>query len=99
VAALGPASAPEVLSQLLNGSKFNFVILNSANDPNMLARVILSARPEGPAPAYHPAPSQPVQPEEPTEPEQQAAPATPPTPPPTPPDTPTGTVPEGDRPQ
>jgi hypothetical protein len=51
---LGPASAPEVLSRLLNGSKFNFLIVSSANDPNIMDRVILSAKPEGPAPAYHP---------------------------------------------
>ena len=56
VAAIGPASAPEVLSRLLNGSKFNFLILSSASDPGTLDRVILSARPEGPAPAYRPAP-------------------------------------------
>lgn len=65
VAAIGPASAPEVLSRLLNGSKFNFVILNSANDPSSLERVILSTKPEGPAPAYHPAPQAPVQQDEP----------------------------------
>lgn len=54
VAALGPGSAPEVLSHLLNGSKFNFLILSAADDPNTLDRVILSARPEGPAPPYRP---------------------------------------------
>ncbi|MFZ0322426.1 MAG: AMIN domain-containing protein [Candidatus Sulfotelmatobacter sp.] len=54
VAEIGPASAPEVLSRLLNGSKFNFLILSSASDPATLDRVILSARPEGPAPAYRP---------------------------------------------
>jgi len=32
VAEIGPASAPEVLSRLLNGSKFNFLILSSASD-------------------------------------------------------------------
>jgi hypothetical protein len=52
VAALGPAPAPEVLSHLLNGSKFNFLILSSANDPRALDRVILSARPEGTAAVY-----------------------------------------------
>jgi hypothetical protein len=56
VAEIGPASAPEVLSRLLNGSKFNFLILSSASDPGTLDRVILSARPEGPAPAYRPQP-------------------------------------------
>lgn len=44
---LGPAPAPEVLAQLLNGSKFNFLILNAANDPSKLDRVILSTRTEG----------------------------------------------------
>jgi len=56
VAQLGPASAPEVLSHLLNGSRFNFLILSSASNPATLDRVILSARPDGPAPAYQPLP-------------------------------------------
>jgi hypothetical protein len=56
VAEIGPASAPEVLSQLLNGSKFNFLIMSSASNPASLDRVILTARPEGPAPAYRPQP-------------------------------------------
>lgn len=47
---IAPAPAPEVLARLLNGSKFNFLILSSANDPRVLDRVILSSRPEGPAP-------------------------------------------------
>jgi hypothetical protein len=55
VAEIGPAPAPEVLSQLLNGSKFNFMILSSTSDPQSLDRVILSTRPEGPMP---PAPPQ-----------------------------------------
>ncbi|HKH99694.1 MAG TPA: AMIN domain-containing protein [Candidatus Sulfotelmatobacter sp.] len=48
VADLGPAPAPEVLSQLLNGSKFNFMILSAVNNPQQLERVILSPRTEGP---------------------------------------------------
>ena len=44
---LGPAPAPEVLAQLLHGSKFNFLILSSAKDPRKLDRVILSPRTEG----------------------------------------------------
>ncbi len=43
---LGPAPAPEVLAQLLNGSKFNFLILSDANDPRQLDKVILSPRVE-----------------------------------------------------
>ena len=62
VAEIGPASAPEVLAHLLNGSKFNFVIMSSASDPGVLDRVILSARPDGPAPVYRPLPQ--VQPED-----------------------------------
>lgn len=50
VAEIGPAPAPEVLSHLLNGSKFNFLILSSTGDPRALDRVILSSRPEGPMP-------------------------------------------------
>jgi hypothetical protein len=41
---IAPGPAPEVLARLLNGSKFNFLILSAANDPNQLDRVILSAR-------------------------------------------------------
>jgi hypothetical protein len=47
VADIGPAPAPEVLARLLNGSKFNFLILSSASDPRMLDRVILSPRADG----------------------------------------------------
>jgi hypothetical protein len=47
---LGPAPAPEVLTRLLNGSKFNFLILSSQSNPGALDRVILSSRPDGPMP-------------------------------------------------
>ena len=53
---LGPAPAPEVLASLLNGSKFNFLILSSERDPRSLERVILTPRSEG---GYSPA--QPMQ--------------------------------------
>ena len=43
----GPAPAQEVLERLLHGSKFNFLILNAANDPKKLDRVILTPRTEG----------------------------------------------------
>jgi hypothetical protein len=56
VVELGPAPAPEVLAHLLNGSKFNFLILSSATDPRALDRVILSSRPEGPMPPPRPQP-------------------------------------------
>ena len=57
VADLGPAPAAEVLARLLNGSRFNFLILNSASDPRQLDRVILSIRTEGSG--YVPPPPQP----------------------------------------
>ncbi len=44
---IAPAPAPEVLARLLNGSRFNFLILSAANDPRQLDRVILSPRAEG----------------------------------------------------
>lgn len=51
VSDFGPAPAQEVLARLLHGSKFNFLILNAADDPKKLDRVILTPRTEGgPAP-------------------------------------------------
>ncbi|HEY4902114.1 MAG TPA: AMIN domain-containing protein [Candidatus Sulfotelmatobacter sp.] len=44
---IGPAPAPEVLTRLLNGSKFNYLILSSVNDPHVLDKVILSPKAEG----------------------------------------------------
>jgi hypothetical protein len=72
---LGPAPAPEVLSRLLNGSKFNFMILSSPTQPGMIDRVILSRRLEGAAAANTPLP-QVVQAAE--EPEADAPPRNPP---------------------
>jgi len=47
VAEIAPAPAAEAVARLLNGSRFNFLILNSASDPRQLDRVILSTRTEG----------------------------------------------------
>jgi antitoxin (DNA-binding transcriptional repressor) of toxin-antitoxin stability system len=47
VAEIAPAPAPEVLARLLNGSRFNFLILSAVDDPQKLDRVILSTRSEG----------------------------------------------------
>jgi len=68
VAEYGPAPAPEVLAQLLNGSRFNFLILSSPNNPQKLDRVILSLRGNGvvaplqqmPTPAEDEEPNPPV---------------------------------------
>jgi hypothetical protein len=47
VAEIEPAPAAEAVARLLNGSRFNFLILNSANDPRQLDRVIISTRTVG----------------------------------------------------
>lgn len=64
VADIAPAPAPEVLARLLNGSKFNFLILSAANDPQRLDRVILTPRPEG---AFIPQPAARMQNDDPQE--------------------------------
>jgi hypothetical protein len=62
---LGPAPAQEVLARLLHGSKFNFLILNAANDPKKLDRVILTPRTDGGATTLPPLQTadQPAQPQ------------------------------------
>ena len=44
----GPAPARDVLTALLNGSHFNYVLLGSPTDPGALDRVILMAKSGGP---------------------------------------------------
>jgi len=44
VATIGPATPREVLSQLLNGSRYNFIIVGTDADPNQLERVVLSPK-------------------------------------------------------
>jgi hypothetical protein len=44
---LGPASPREVMSALLNGSRFNFVVVGSESDPNTLRSLILTSRTGG----------------------------------------------------
>jgi hypothetical protein len=58
VAEIAPGPAPEVLARLLNGSKFNFLILSAVDNPRQLDRVILSTRTEG---GFVPPPLSPMQ--------------------------------------
>ena len=44
---LGPAAARQVLASLLNGSRFNFIMVGSDRDPTQLKSVLLSLRGEG----------------------------------------------------
>jgi hypothetical protein len=76
VSDFGPAPAPEVLAHLLNGSKFNFLILSSATDPKALDQVILSSRPEGPMPPPRPQPQVVAEAEDDAEPQPKVVPAT-----------------------
>ncbi len=57
VADLGPAPAPEVLGRLLNGSRFNFLIVSAENNPQQLERLILSPRNESTVAPLAPLPS------------------------------------------
>jgi len=43
----GPGTPNDVLTQLLNGSQFNFILVNSPQRPQDLAEVVLSVRPAG----------------------------------------------------
>jgi hypothetical protein len=56
VTTIGPGPAQDVMSQLLNGSRFNYVLLGSPNDPKALTRVVLVARSPSEM-AHHPAPA------------------------------------------
>jgi hypothetical protein len=50
VTRLGPAPAREVMAELLNGSRFNYILLGSPADANALVRVVLVAKtPDTPA--------------------------------------------------
>jgi hypothetical protein len=52
VTRLGPAPAREVMAELLNGSKFNYILLGSPENADQLVRVVLVPKtgPENPAP-------------------------------------------------
>ena len=46
-ASLGPGTPRDVVSQLLNGSRYNFILIGADNDPNKLERVLLSPKGAG----------------------------------------------------
>ena len=54
---LGPGPVREVMAELLNGSRFNYVLLGSAADSNLLTRVVLVAK-TGDTGASNPPPGQ-----------------------------------------
>ena len=63
---LGPGPARDVMAELLNGSRFNYVLLGSPQDANLLTRVVLVAKtteavtPNNNAIAAEPTPQQPA---------------------------------------
>jgi hypothetical protein len=62
VTRLGPGPAREVMAELLNGSRFNYILLGSPEDANALVRVVLVAKtgpdtPNSPAPGANPTPA------------------------------------------
>ncbi len=69
VATLGPGKPKDVLATLLNGSKFNYVILGESNNPGGVQKVILMAKTTGGATANptiatsNPTPNGPHQPQ------------------------------------
>ncbi len=55
---LGPAPAREVMADLLNGSRFNYILLGSPADASALVRVVLVAKtPDTPEPGAAAAPN------------------------------------------
>jgi len=54
VTQLGPGPAREVIVELLNGSRFNYVLLGSPGDSNVLTRVVLVPKTGGDAAGQNP---------------------------------------------
>jgi hypothetical protein len=54
----GPGPARDVLTELLNGSHFNYVLLGSSSDPGALDRVILMAKSGGSSESNSPPPAE-----------------------------------------
>jgi hypothetical protein len=48
---LGPGPAREIVADLLNGSRFNYVLLGSASDATLLTKIVLVAKAGNDAPA------------------------------------------------
>ncbi len=54
VTRLGPAPARDVMAELLNGTRFNYILLGSPQDANALVRVVLVAKAAPEAPPAQP---------------------------------------------
>jgi hypothetical protein len=60
VGSFGPASAREVMASLLNGSRFNFILVASDHDPSQLRSVVLTPRGDAISQPTSYVPAQPV---------------------------------------
>jgi hypothetical protein len=60
VGTFGPASAREVMASLLNGSRFNFILVASDQDPSQLRSVVLTPRGDAAAQPASYVPAQPM---------------------------------------
>ena len=60
VGSFGPASAREVMASLLNGSRFNFILVASDQDPSQLRSVVLTPRGDAVSQPAAYVPAQPV---------------------------------------
>jgi hypothetical protein len=58
---LGPGPARDVMAELLNGSRFNYVLLGSPENPSALTRVVLVARTDTAGPNVQQPPQRPGQ--------------------------------------
>jgi AMIN domain len=74
IANLGPGPARDVLTALLNGSRFNFILVGSDRDATQLKSVILSARGEGASQPAIQIPATPVEQSDPEPPPQEVPP-------------------------
>ena len=77
IANLGPGPARDVLTALLNGSRFNFILVGSDRDATQLKSVILSTRGEGASQPAIEIPSTPVEQSDPEPPPPQEVPPPP----------------------
>lgn len=57
---LGPGDPRDVLSKLLNSTKYDYILLGTAQNPNSVQKIILTARSTGSAPATTTAAAQPA---------------------------------------
>jgi len=77
IANLGPGPARDVLTALLNGSRFNFILVGSDRDATQLKSVILTARGEGASQPAIQIPATPVEQSDPEPPPPQEVPPPP----------------------